>query len=106
MMRHHFEQTRSEGVHLSALHASEPGIYGRHGYGIASLELELALGRGTTFTAPHLDDEAAGDHDPARHDHDDGMAERRRADRPRPDSASNVGTIVGSTRLLRPTSPA
>lgn len=59
MLRHHFEQTRAEGVHVSALHASEPAIYGRHGYGLASLELEVSLGRGTTMTAPHLD-EAAG----------------------------------------------
>lgn len=59
MLRHHFEQTRDAGVHLSALHASEPAIYGRHGYGLASLEHKVDLGRGTTFTAPHLDDEAA-----------------------------------------------
>ena len=59
MLRHHFEQVRSEGGHLSALHASEPAIYGRHGYGLASLELEVSLGRGTTLTAPHLDEAAA-----------------------------------------------
>jgi GNAT superfamily N-acetyltransferase len=59
MMRQHFEQTRSEGVHVSALHASEPAIYGRHGYGPASLELEVKLGRGTTLTAPHLEEQAA-----------------------------------------------
>ena len=47
------------GVHLSALHASEPAIYGRFGYGLAALELSVALGRGTTLTAPHLDAEAA-----------------------------------------------
>src|SRR5262249_15496359 len=52
MLEHHFAQTRREGGHLSALHASEPGIYGRHGYGLASLELEVAVGRGSTFTAP------------------------------------------------------
>src|SRR5919197_6316592 len=60
MLRHHFEQTRREGGHLSALHASEPAIYGRHGYGLASLEHQVELGRGTTFTAPHLEDEVAG----------------------------------------------
>jgi GNAT superfamily N-acetyltransferase len=60
MMRHHLEQVHEqEGTHVSALHASEPAIYGRHGYGLASLELEVSLGRGTTLTAPHLD-EAAG----------------------------------------------
>ena len=60
MLRHHFEQVHEEaGTHVSALHASEPAIYGRHGYGLASLELEVSLGRGTTLTAPHLEDAAA-----------------------------------------------
>ncbi len=61
MLRHHFEQVRDQpGVHVSALHASEPAIYGRHGYGLASLEHEVTLGRGATLTAPHLDEAAAG----------------------------------------------
>src|SRR4051794_18677680 len=30
MMGHHLEQTRREGGYLSALHASEPTIYGRY----------------------------------------------------------------------------
>jgi GNAT superfamily N-acetyltransferase len=61
MLRHHFEQVHEEaGTHVSALHASEPAIYGRHGYGLASLELDVTLGRGTTLTAPELD-AAAGE---------------------------------------------
>jgi len=56
MLRHHFEQVHAQdGVHVSALHASEPAIYGRHGYGLASLELEVSLGRGTTLHAPELE---------------------------------------------------
>jgi hypothetical protein len=59
MLRHHFEQVRDEeGIHVSALHSSEPAIYGRYGYGLASLELEVILGRGTTLTAPHLEQAA------------------------------------------------
>ena len=59
MLRHHFEQVHeTSGTHVSALHASEPSIYGRHGYGLASLEHEITLGRGTTLTAPHLDQAA------------------------------------------------
>jgi GNAT superfamily N-acetyltransferase len=55
MLRHHFEQVHEEqGTHVSALHASEPAIYGRHGYGLASQELEVSLGRGTTLSAPEL----------------------------------------------------
>jgi len=53
MLRHHFEQVHEEqGTHVSALHASEPAIYGRHGYGLASQELEVSLGRGTTSPRP------------------------------------------------------
>jgi GNAT superfamily N-acetyltransferase len=60
MIRHHLEQVRDDpDTVLSALHASEPTIYGRYGYGLASWELSLTLGRGTTLTAPHLDDAAA-----------------------------------------------
>jgi predicted acetyltransferase len=61
MMTHHLEQTHAmPGVHLSALHASEPSIYGRFGYGLAAVELSVTLGRGTTLVAPHLDEAAAG----------------------------------------------
>ena len=59
MMTDHLSRTRDEGLALSVLHASEPGIYGRFGYGMASLQLQVDLGRGTTFTAPHLEEEAA-----------------------------------------------
>ncbi len=60
MLRHHFEQVHEEeGTHVSALHASEPAIYGRHGYGLASLELQVSLGRGTTLNAPDLESAAA-----------------------------------------------
>ena len=56
MMRHHLERVHAQpGTHLAALHASEPAIYGRYGYGMASLEHTVTLGRGTAFTAPGLD---------------------------------------------------
>jgi GNAT superfamily N-acetyltransferase len=94
MLRHHFERTRREGVHVSVLHASEPGIYGRHGYGLASLELTLELGRGTTFTAPHLDPEAEAISTRLATVDDEGVAARRRqVDLDH--LADNVGTIVG-----------
>lgn len=95
MMGHHLEQTRREGGYLSALHASEPTIYGRYGYGLASLELEVKVGRGSTFTAPHLDDEAATITTRLGVVTDDGMGSRRR----QIDLdllVSNVGTIVGN----------
>ncbi len=94
MLRHHLEQTRREGLALSALHASEPGIYGRHGYGLASLELSVELGRGTTLTAPHLDLEAETLTTRLATVDDDGVPQRRR----QVDLdllSTNVGTIVG-----------
>ncbi|HEU4568007.1 MAG TPA: GNAT family N-acetyltransferase, partial [Marmoricola sp.] len=60
MLAHHFERVHEQdGTYVSALHASEPSIYGRHGYGLASLEHVVTLGRGTTLTAPHLDEASA-----------------------------------------------
>ena len=58
MLGHHFGQLHEQGVGLSGLHAAEPGIYGRFGYAVASLEAHLTLGRGATFTAPSLEEEA------------------------------------------------
>ena len=58
MLAHHFGQLHEQGVALSGLHAAEPGIYGRFGYAVASLEASLSVGRGATFTAPTLDEEA------------------------------------------------
>ncbi|GAA1938678.1 GNAT family N-acetyltransferase [Nocardioides hwasunensis] len=60
MMTDHLERTREAGLALSALHASEPAIYGRFGYGNAAVQLQVHLGRGTTLTAPHLEDDVAG----------------------------------------------
>lgn len=56
MIRHHLEQTLREGLALSCLHASEPVIYGRYGYGLASQTATLSVSRGATFAAPGLDE--------------------------------------------------
>jgi predicted acetyltransferase len=58
MITHHFARLHAEGAALSGLHAAEVGIYGRFGYGVGSLELELELARGAVFTAPALEDAA------------------------------------------------
>lgn len=60
MMTDHLARTRDAGTAVSALHASEAAIYGRFGYGNAVITHQVSLGRGTTFTAPHLEDEVAG----------------------------------------------
>jgi predicted acetyltransferase len=59
MMTHHFAQLHEQGAALSGLHAAEVLIYGRFGYGVSSVELELRLERGAVFTAPSWDDAAA-----------------------------------------------
>lgn len=60
MLRDHFERVRGgDWSGLSVLHASEPAIYGRHGYGVASLETRVTLNRGATLTAPGLEPAAS-----------------------------------------------
>lgn len=59
MIRDHFARVAdTDWTGISALHASEPVIYGRFGYGLASRECKVTLGRGTTLVAPGLDEEA------------------------------------------------
>ena len=59
MITHYFASLHERGAALSGLHASEFGIYGRFGFGVSSLELELELERGTVFTAPALESAAS-----------------------------------------------
>lgn len=60
MVRHHFADLhRSGSAAISGLHAAEVPIYGRFGYGVASLAVSLTLARGATLTAPALDARAA-----------------------------------------------
>jgi predicted acetyltransferase len=58
MITHHFSRLHEQGVAVSGLHAAELPIYGRFGYGVSSIEVELELERGTVFTAPALEDAA------------------------------------------------
>jgi predicted acetyltransferase len=60
MITHHFARLHDQGGALSGLLAAEVGIYGRFGYAVSSVEAQLELERGTVFTAPALDDRAAG----------------------------------------------
>jgi predicted acetyltransferase len=58
MVTHHLRRLHEQGGALSGLHAAEVLIYGRFGYAVSSVELELELERGTVLTAPSLEDAA------------------------------------------------
>lgn len=95
LLRHHLEQAHREGLALSALHASEPAIYPRFGYGLAALELQVDLGRGTSFTAPGLEEDASGIRTHTVTGSDPGVAARARALDLRL-AAQSPGIIVGT----------
>lgn len=59
MVRHHFADLHEQGVAVSGLHASEPTIYGRFGYAVASLVATLRLSRGHRLQAPPALESAA-----------------------------------------------
>lgn len=93
MMEDHLRRSRESGLALSALHASEPRIYGRFGYGLASTEATVTLARGTELTAPGLDEAAAQVRTRLTTAGDPGLAERLRACELRC-AASAVGSVV------------
>ena len=95
MMVDHLTRTHAAGTAISALHASEAAIYGRFGYGLAVLTHQVDLGRGTTFTAPHLEDEVAGITTQLVTMSAPGVAERMRACQ-LAHAGGAPGTIVGS----------
>lgn len=93
MLRDHFERVHEEeGTHVSALHASEPAIYGRHGYGLASLELQVTLGTGSTLTAPSLEEQASAVTTRMAMVTDPGVPERMRACHL---VGADLGSVVG-----------
>lgn len=52
MIHHHLADARERGVAWSGLTASETGIYGRFGYGIATMDVRFAIDAGTALRAP------------------------------------------------------
>src|SRR5215468_8266340 len=52
MMRHQLADITARGEPVAALYASESGIYGRYGYGCASMELRLTIRRGEGRLSP------------------------------------------------------
>lgn len=99
MMTDHLARTREAGLTISALHASEHGIYGRYGYGMAALQLQIELGRGTELTAPHLADEVAGITTHLVTGSRPGVTERLRACMLR-EAPGAPGTLVGSSDFM------
>ncbi|WP_426566276.1 GNAT family N-acetyltransferase [Angustibacter sp. McL0619] len=50
MMRHHLHEVHARGAEpVAGLHASEAAIYGRFGYGLATVGYVVTLGRGATL---------------------------------------------------------
>lgn len=96
MMADHLTRVRDAGLAISALHATETGIYGRFGYGVAALQLQVSIGRGSTFSAPHLEDEAAGITTQLVTMSADGVSDRMRNCQSRL-AGDFPGTIVGSS---------
>ena len=95
MMTDHLARTHDAGTAISALHASEAAIYGRYGYGNAVLTHQVDLGRGTTFTAPHLEDEVASITTELVTMSDAGVSDRMRACQ-LAHAGDFPGTIVGT----------
>ncbi|MEP6798505.1 MAG: GNAT family N-acetyltransferase [Lapillicoccus sp.] len=94
MLADHFTRTRAgTSSGLSALHASESAIYGRHGYGIASWETTLTLSRGATLTAPGLE-EAAGALRTRLVDADDAQVVRRVVELSHRVGGAHLGAVV------------
>jgi predicted acetyltransferase len=57
MMRHHLDAVRNAGETVSILYAAEPAIYGRFGYGLATQDVKLTVGRGAALRdVPGADD--------------------------------------------------
>ncbi len=100
MMTDHLARTHQDGLAISALHASEPGIYGRFGYGMAALQLQVDLGRGTTLSAPHLEDEAAAIRTQLVDSHARGATQRLR-ECMRATAPDSPGTILASPDFIR-----
>ena len=60
LMRRHLDEARERGQLIAALYASEAVIYGRFGYGIASLQAEIDAGTDrAAFTVPTVVDARA-----------------------------------------------
>lgn len=49
MMRFHLDAVRDAGEAVSILYAAEPAIYGRFGYGLATQDVKLTVGRGAAL---------------------------------------------------------
>lgn len=61
MMAEHLALAHDDGESVAGLQAAEPGIYGRFGYGAASLDITLTLGRGTELAAGEALESAAAE---------------------------------------------
>jgi predicted acetyltransferase len=104
MMRYHLDAVRDAGEAVSILYAAESAIYGRFGYGLATQDVKLTVGRGAALRdVPGADDVTVSFETVDIAKHKDLVVElfdRAGADRPgwasRPDNA--LGESVFATR--------
>ena len=113
MMRHHLDAVRDAGEAVSILYAAEPAIYGRFGYGLATQDVKLTVGRGAALRdVPGADDLTVSFETVDLAKHKDLVAdvfERARANRPgwarRPDTALRDFPFTTPAPHLRQSEP-
>jgi predicted acetyltransferase len=113
MMRHHLDAVRDAGEAVSILYAAEPAIYGRFGYGLASQDVRLTVGRGAALRDVPGADEVTVSFETAditRHkDLVVDLFDRARADRPgwarRPEAALGESIFNQPAPHLRQSEP-
>jgi predicted acetyltransferase len=113
MMRHHLGAVRDAGEVVSVLYAAEPAIYGRFGYGLATQDVKLTVGRGAALRdVPGADEITVSFETADIAKHKDlvvDVFDRARADRPgwarRPDAALGESIFTMPAPHLRQSEP-
>jgi predicted acetyltransferase len=113
MMRHHLDAVRDAGEAVSILYAAEPAIYGRFGYGMATQDVKLTVGRGAALRdVPGADDVTVSFETADIDKHRDlvvDVFDRARAERPgwagRPDTALRDSIFASPAPHLRQSEP-
>ncbi|WP_168582165.1 GNAT family N-acetyltransferase [Gephyromycinifex aptenodytis] len=102
MMRHYLAAVRERGIALCGLHATETGIYGRFGFGVASHDVTLTLPRGARLAAPaHIEADAEQVQTSTLFDIDSPECARRLSDIDTRCAGSTLGFLTLSPNQVR-----